>query len=245
VLADAKEMLLFCYGALLRDTGPANVEKLRAEIPDLFKLAQLVRGKPIKGIIAPKPPNSDASNEQYIFDFVGMLGLPLVPTQDIDTGAKAAFLSVHALKDPALSGKLQAMLAAGTPVLMTDGLAERLGGLDLKKENLVVLKVNGKPRDLLLLAREQLKPIRDKLLSPFGMRFDAPNKVGLYLIGDNYLVVENFNDNDIDAAIEFTKAVNGRQVLVLPAEGKADFKQEGNKLVFSRITPRTLVVLEY
>ena len=46
VLADAKEMLLFCYGSLQRDTGPANVEKLRAEIPGLFKLAELVRGKP-------------------------------------------------------------------------------------------------------------------------------------------------------------------------------------------------------
>ena len=245
VLADAKEMLLFCYGALLRDTGPANVEKLRAEIPGLFKLAQLVRGKPIKGIIAPKPPNSDAFNEQYVFDFVGMLGLPLVPTANISSNANAAFLSVHSLKDPALSGKLQTMLAAGSPVLMTDGLAERLGSLDLQKENVVILKVNGKPRDLLSLTREQLKPIRDKLLAPFGMKFDAPNKVGLYLIGDNCLVVENFNDKDIDAAIEFTKAVNGRQVLVLPAEGKADLKQEGGKLVFSRITPRTLVVLEY
>ncbi len=245
VLADAKEMLLFCYGALLRDTGPANVEKLRAEIPGLFKLAQLVRGKPIKGIIAPKPANSDAFNEQYVFDFVGMLGLPLVPTASIDTGAEAAFLSVHSLKDPALSSKLQTMLAAGKPVLMTDGLAQRLGDLDLKKENLIVLKVNGKPRDLLGLTREQLKPIRDKLLAPFGMKFDAPNKVGLYLIGENRLIVENFNDTDIDAAIEFTKAVNARQVLVLPAEGKADLKQEGNKLVLSRVTPRTLVVLEY
>jgi hypothetical protein len=245
VLADAKEMLLFCYGALLRDTGPANVEKLRAEIPGLFKLAQLVRGKSIKGIIAPKPSNSDAFNEQYVFDFVGMLGLPLVPTASISGDAKAAFLSVHSLKDPALPGKVQTMLAAGKPVLMTDGLAERLGDLDLKKENLIVLKVNGKPRDLLGLTREQLKPIRDKLLAPFGMKFDAPNKVGLYLIGENCLVVENFNDASIDATIEFTRAVNGRQVLVLPAEGKADLKQKGNTLVFSRITPRTLVVLEY
>jgi len=245
VLADAKEMLLFCYGSLLRDTGPANVEKLRAEIPSLFKLAQLVRGKPIKGIIAPKPPNSDAFNEQYIFDFVGMLGLPLVPTASISSDAKAAFLSVHSLKDPALPSKLQTMLAAGKPVLITDGLAQRLSDLDLKKENLVVLKVNGKPRDLLELTRDQIRPIRNKLLAPFGMKFDAPNKVSLYLIGDHHLVVENFNDAAIDAVVEFAGAATARQVLILPAEGKADLKQEGNKLVFSRITPRTLVVVEY
>ena len=40
VLADAKEMLLFCYGSLLRDTGPANVEKLRTEVPGLFAAGQ-------------------------------------------------------------------------------------------------------------------------------------------------------------------------------------------------------------
>ena len=245
VLADAKEMLLFCYGALLRDTGPADVEKLRAEIPGLFKLAKLVGGKPLRGIVAPKPPSSDALKEQYVFDFVGMLGLPLIPTATISSDAQAAFLSVHSLKDPALSGKLRTMLAAGKPVLMTDGLAERLSDLNLQKENVVILKVNGKPRDLLSLTREQLKPIRDKLLAPFGMKFDAPNKVSLYLLGENCLAVENFNDNDIDATLEFTNAVNARQVLVLPAEGKADLKQEGGKLVLSRITPRTLVVLEY
>jgi len=174
-----------------------------------------------------------------------MLGLPLIPTATISSDAQAAFLSVHSLKDPALSGKLRTMLAAGKPVLMTDGLAERLSDLNLQKENVVILKVNGKPRDLLSLTREQLKPIRDKLLAPFGMKFDAPNKVSLYLLGENCLAVENFNDNDIDATLEFTNAVNARQVLVLPAEGKADLKQEGGKLVLSRITPRTLVVLEY
>jgi hypothetical protein len=113
VLADAKEMLLFCYGSLLRGTGPANVKELRKEIPGLFKLAGLVRGKPIKGIAAAKPPNSDADGEQYVFDFVGMLGLPLVPTAKIDTDAEAAFFSVHALKDAKFPGKLDKMLSAG------------------------------------------------------------------------------------------------------------------------------------
>ena len=245
VLADAREMLLFCYGPLQHDTGPANVEKLRVEMPGLFKLAQLVRGKPLKGIFAPKPPNSDALNEQYVFDFVGMLGLPLIPTASISTDAKAAFLSVHSLKDPALSDKLQTMLAAGKPVLITDGLAQKLGTIDLKKENLVVLEVKGKPRDLLELTRDQIRPIRDKLLAPFGMKFDAPNKVALYLIGDHHLVIENFNDSAIDAVVEFAGAAAARQVLTLPNEGKADFKQEDNKLVFLQITPRTLVALEY
>jgi hypothetical protein len=245
VLADAKEMLLFCYGSLLRDTGPANVEKLRIEIPDLFKLAGLVRGKPIKGIAAPKPPNSDAFDEQYVFDFVGMLGLPLVPTAKINADAKAAFFAVHALKDPNFADKLKSMLSADKPVLITDGLANRLRDVNLRSENVTILKVNGNPRSLLELTRQQLKPIRDKMLSPFGMKFDAPNKVALYLIGDNCLIIENFNDEAIDASIEFSGSAEARKTLVLPNDGKVDFSQSGSKLTFREITPRTLVAIEY
>jgi hypothetical protein len=245
VLADAKEMLLFCYGSLQKDTGPANVEKLRAEIPGLFKLAELVRDKPIKGVIAPKPPNSGAYDEQYVFDFVGMLGLPLVPTATIDTGADAAFFSVHALKDPTFANKLRSMLRADKPVLITDGLAKRMPNLDLENKNLTVLNVGGKPRNLLKLTRQELKPVRDKLLAPFGMTFDAPNKVALYLIGENELIVENFNDEVIDATLEFSKPVTARKVLVLPDEGNVDLSVAGRKLSLKNMTPRTLVAIEY
>ena len=245
VLADAREMLLFCYGSLLRETGPANVRKLRKEIPGLFKLAELVRNKPIKGVHAPKPPNSDADGEMYVFDFVGMLGLPLVPTEEIRSDAKAAFFAVHALKDPTFSDKLNKMLEAKKPVLITDSLAKRLKGVNLEDENVTVLKVNGNPHNLLKLTRDELNSIRDKMMAPFGVRFDAPNRVALYLIGDNCLVVENFNDESIDVSLEFPKPVKAQQKLVLPVEGNAGLSVEGRKLNFTKITPRTLIVVEY
>ncbi len=245
VLADAKEMLLFCYGSLQKDTGPANVEKLRAEIPGLFELARLVRGKPIKGIAAPKPPNSDAHDEQYVFDFVGMLGLPLVPAAEINANAEAAFFSVHALKDPQFSDKLAGMIDAGTPVLITDGLAGRLKGVKLTGDNPTILKVGGKPRDLLQLSREELRPIRNKLLAPFGMTFDAPNKVALYLIGDGCIVVENFNDQPVDVSLGFRRPVEARRALVLPGSGSVGFSPSGRTLNLAKITPRTLLAIEY
>jgi len=245
VLADAKEMLLFCYGSLQKDTGPANVEKLRAEIPGLFKLAKLVQGKPITGIAAPKPPNSDAHNEQYVFDFVGMLGLPLVPTARIDTDAKAAFFSIHALKDPAFRAKLKTMLDAGTPILMTEGLANRLDGVTLKAGNPTILKVGGKPRNLLELSRDELKPIRDKLLAPLGLSFDAPNKVALYMVGHDCLVVENFNDEPVDVSLKFRKQTTARPAVVLPADGTFEMRSTDHKLSLAKITARTLVALKY
>jgi len=48
-----------------------------------------------------------------------MLGLPLVPTAEIRSDAKAAFFAVHALKDPLFSDKLNKMLGAKKPVLIT------------------------------------------------------------------------------------------------------------------------------
>ncbi|MHC4106330.1 MAG: hypothetical protein ACYSR9_15410, partial [Planctomycetota bacterium] len=245
IMADAREMLLFCYGSLLRDTGPANVEKLREEIPGLFKLARLVRNKPIRGIHAPKPPNSDAYNEQYVYDFVGMLGLPLVPAAEIRSDAKAAFFPVHALKDPEFPAKLKRMLAAGKTVLITDGLAGRLDDVNLDDENLVILKVNGKPRSLLELTREQVKPIRDKLLPPLGIKFDAPNKVALYLIGEDYLIVENFNEEPVDATLTFSRPFKAERELVLPIGGDAKVSKSRSRLRLSKITPRTLVVVKY
>jgi len=245
VLADAKEMLLFCYGALLQGTGPANVEKLRTEVPGLFELAKLVRNQPLRGIAAPKPPNSDAFEEQYIYDFVGMLGLPLVPTNEIRTDVKAAFLPVHALKDPQLRDKLGTMCNAGTPVLVTSGLAQKLTPPVSDEKNLLVLKTEGKPNSLLDLTREQLQPIRDKLLAPLGIRFDAPNKVALYLIGDHCVVIENFNDEPIPALLELAKPIMVRRAIVLPTEGYVNSVATAGRMEFTKITPRTLVVLTY
>ena len=85
-------------------------------------------------------------------------------------------------------------------------MAERLSNQALlKRGNLAVLKVEGEPKSLLKLTQEELKPIRDKLLAPMGMHFDAPNKVGLYLFGDNYFVIENFNDRPVDVTLDFAR----------------------------------------
>ena len=242
ILADAKEALLFCYGSLLRDTGPANVEKLRTEIPALFELAEIVRGKPIKGILAPKPPNSEPHNEQYIFDFVGMLGLPLVPAAEIKD-AEAAFLSVHALKDQELVPKLKRMIDMGKPLLITDGLSDRLKDqLSLEADNVQILKVGGDPRSLLEIDRESLLHLREKMLRPFDVSFDAPNKVSLYLIGDNHIVIENFNDEGVDVQFRMPGLRSAENLVTLPVDGDIDLKLEGDELS-AVMSPRSMVAV--
>jgi len=244
VLADAKEMLLFSFGSLQEENGPADVEALRKELPGLLELAKLIRGKAVKGIAAPKPPNSEPYDEQYIYDFIGMMGLPLVPAAKINPETRAAFLPVHTFKDPDIMDKIQKMLAAKKPVLITDGLAKRLDGFNFNDENLQILPVKGDPYNLHKLTRDDLKSIRDKMLAPFGVKFDAPNKVALYLFGDDLVVIENFNDEPVSASLEITGLSKAIVRLTLPADGVADFSRKGKRLQFDKISPRTLVAIQ-
>ncbi len=213
VLGGARESLLFCYGSLLEHTGPKNIEALRANLPELFDVAQEVAQRRIVGVAAYKPPNSPPEREARVFDFVGMMGVPLVPCHEFPADAPAAFLSVHAFKDPDLPAKLSAFLAAGKPVLLTDGLAERLAGkVKLDRANVRVLPVKGDPKRLLDLSQAECDALRQPLLRPLRWRFEAPNRVGLYLFADGSWVIENFGDQ-----IARTK-IHGEPVTV-PARG--------------------------
>jgi hypothetical protein len=205
VLAGARQSLLFCYGSLLEGTGPKNVEALRANIPELLTVAEEVGRRKVVGVAAYKPPNSHPQKEPRVFDFIGMMGLPLVPCHEFPTDAQAAFLSVHALKDADLGKKLSALIAAGTPVLLTDGLAKQLAGkVKLDAPNVHVLPVGGDPKSLLKLPQAELDALRQPLLRPLGHAFRAPNKVALYLFDDGSWVIENFNDRPVTVELDGT-----------------------------------------
>lgn len=266
VLADAKEMMLFSYGGLLRETneysnrkgtGIANIEALKVELPGLFELAKLVHNKPIKGVLATKPANSlPHSNydtkkvlsgrdaDAYIYNFVGMLGLPLVPTETIDMNAKSAFFPVHILKDPEFHKKLGKFLSEGKPVLITDGLANHIENVN-QYDNLHVLNVNKDPINLLGFGREEVNEIRNKMLEPFGVTFDAPSMIALYLMGDDLIVIENFNDNPVTVTLETTFLMEADVKLILPTSETVHKEFSENKLSFSEIPPRTLVAVKY
>lgn len=204
VLGGARESVLCCYGALQRDSGPADIEALRANIPELLATAEEVRRRRPIGIAAYKPPNSPGQNEPYVFDYAGMLGLPLEPTHLFPEEAPAAFFSIHALKDPEFVTEGSLYIASGRPVLLTDSLAAQLDPVLVKARNVRVLPVGGNPKSLLGLSQQELDPIRAMLLQPLKTTFRAPNQVGLYLFSDGSYVVENFSDQE--AAVELNGA---------------------------------------
>ena len=213
MLGGARESFLFCYGGLQGTTGPQDIAALRTQIPELFEVAGQVGHRSIVGLAAYKPPNSHPEKESRVFDFVGMLGLPLVPCHEFPTEAPAAFFSAHALKDAGLVAKLATFIAAGKPVLLTDGLAQSLAGqVDTHAANVRILPVNGDPKTLLQLPQAELDALRAALLRPLKIAFRAPGRVALYAFADGSAVVENFTD------VPVTAELNG-QALTIPARG--------------------------
>jgi hypothetical protein len=205
VLAGARESILFCYGSLLRETGPANIAALRRNIPELLTVAAHVRRRSAVGIAAYKPPSSHPGSEPRVFDFIGMMGLPLVPCHRFPSGAAAGFFSLHALADPDLDTQLADFIRAGKPTLVTDGLAERLKGrVAVDAANVQIVPVRGEPKQLLKLPQAQLDALRQPALQALGRSFQAPNRVALYLFADRSWVVENFADTPASVQLDGT-----------------------------------------
>jgi len=244
ILASAKEALLFCYGSLQRENGPANVEALRKELPQLFQLAQLIHEKPVRGISAPKPPNSDGDGDRYIYDFVGLLGLPLVSSAAVRDDIPAAFLPMQTLKDPQIMDKLGKMIDSGKPLLVTNHFVERLPeSMKFRLANAEMLDVPEDPWSLMDLPPERLQSIRTRMLKPFGVQFDAPTRVALYLFGDDMAIIENFNDREIEAVLKMESRAQPSVVLTIPA-GEVSLSAEPGSAKL-RIPPRSLVSLRF
>ena len=213
ILGGARESMLFAYGSLLRDTGPKNIEALRANLPELLDMAGRVNSRKIIGVAAYKPPNSRPQKESKVFDFVGMMGVPLVPCHEFPSDAPAAFFSIHALKDPNFAAELSTFIKKGRPVLLTDGLAKALTNqVKLDAANVQILPMKQEPKRLLEFDQKQLDSLREPLLDPLKAAFHAPNRVALYLFEDKSWVVENFNNDEV--AVE----LNGKS-LTIPARG--------------------------
>ncbi|MEP6728049.1 MAG: hypothetical protein ABJC98_19655 [Bacteroidota bacterium] len=244
VLGEGKDMILWSYSGHL--ASPPKIEALSKELPGLIKLAKIVQGKPVKGVQLLKPGNSDPFEEEWICSFIGNLGIPFVPASEVDENARAIFFPVQALKDTDIVAKFGRIVNKGTPLLLSDGFAKRfaINIAYLNNANVTVLPVKGSPKTLLNLTREQIKPIRDKMMAPLQIKFDAPNRVELYLFGDNVFVVENTNEEAVDVTLELPRISVAGKVLVLPEKGRADLVSSGNNVKI-HIGANTLVVVEY
>jgi len=125
VLAGAGELTLFNLGDVM-DGHPGDA-LLATRMPDLRGLATRLRGKPRRGIAFYKPPGSESSENMYLADYLGMIGLPILPVAQYPTDAAVAFLPVQAAADSQLLEKVQRHLDRGAALVLTPALIRALG----------------------------------------------------------------------------------------------------------------------
>ena len=119
VAAGAPELIFFHLGDILE--GHPDHARLKQDFNALADLAAVVRDNPVVGTVAYKPANSDAGGDLYLMDFIGMLGVSLVPSPVFPADAPTIFLPAQAAADRAIMPKVEAALKAGRHLIMTPG----------------------------------------------------------------------------------------------------------------------------
>jgi hypothetical protein len=119
-LAGPARATLFCYGPELFKRMP----KVTATKGNLDSLSAL--GRNLRGVHVIKPANGDGGSDLFIYDYLGMMGIPCVPALRVDAGMRSVIVPTQAMADPKTPEAIAAVLDAGGQVVVTYGALLRL-----------------------------------------------------------------------------------------------------------------------
>jgi hypothetical protein len=194
VLAGAREITLFHLGDVVE--GHPGHALLEAAWPEMERVAERIRGKRLGGVAYYKPDGSDPADNMYLMDYLGMLGVPVVPAAEYPAAARSAILGAQAGDDLKLAEKVERHLRSGARIAMTPALLKKVPALERFRNRVFVWDVRTfseedfretgewllppKPLALSKLPREEADRLRQKL----GVPLSAPAGVGLYQFGE-------------------------------------------------------------
>ena len=119
VTAGAKEIILFSYGDFAR--GHSAHHLLRTQFHQLADLAKYVNDNPVEGVAGYKPFHSDAGGDLYIMDFIGSLGIPIVPYHKYPINSSVIFLPTQAARDKDILRKIEKSISNNATIIFTTG----------------------------------------------------------------------------------------------------------------------------
>ncbi len=123
VLAGARELTLFHLGDLV---GEHPGDALLAERwRELVRVAGEIRGREARGITFYKPSGSDGGANLFLMDYLGMIGLPIVPVSAYPSSSRVVLLGGHAAADFEIESRVLRHLRAGATVVMTPDFVRR------------------------------------------------------------------------------------------------------------------------
>jgi len=137
VLGKAREVTLFALGALTAGGCAGYVPAAGYAFERLDRFMGKL-GSPA-GVACYKPCHS--TGEEYLHDYIGMLGIPLEPTPYFPEDSPSILLTESAAADPAIVDKIKEALLAGATVTITSGLLRALQGRGI--ESIVNIKYTG------------------------------------------------------------------------------------------------------
>jgi hypothetical protein len=226
LLAKAPEIVLFEYGDLLSQSKAGDRQAWSA-LDTTFNYAGLVNwhdatgsstpinyatvagyslskvnavvgklGNPI-GVASYKPYQS--SGEDYLHNYLGMIGIPIDLRAEFPTDANTVLLTASAQFDPEIVSKIKGHLKAGGNVIVTSGLVKALQGKGIGEIAGIympdkMLTIPEHFTDLYSLPQPELTSIRQHLMAGFPVQVDAPSLVSLFAYDNRTFVVESFRD---------------------------------------------------
>jgi hypothetical protein len=125
LFAKAPEMTLFDFRQVQQSVGGAPVPAYAGSVFEQVDAFIGKLGQPI-GVKSYKPYHS--SGEDFLHDFIGMIGIPMDMTPTFPTDAPLVFLTESAKFDPAIVSKIKAQLTAAKKVVVTSGLFRAMQG---------------------------------------------------------------------------------------------------------------------
>ena len=230
VLAGAKEITIFNYFDFIN--GHKAHHLLRVQFQQLADLAKSVAANPVVGVAGYKPINSDAGGDLYLMDFIGTLGIPLVPVHQYPVDAKVILLPTQAAADKNILTKVEKSLSKGSTIIFTTGfLANATNGKQLAELAGVKypIEINPLKAEKIIVNNKSL-PIKNGL--------DMESK--LLLAGGESLLNAKVGSSSIPFLTKSKK--NNSSIFTLNSHtfSQADFDRVGEVL----LCPKSLGLLE-
>jgi hypothetical protein len=138
LFAKPREVTLFCFGSLLesvkqQDGLPKLVSMVAPVAASVFEQADSFLdqlGQPY-GLASYKPYHT--SGEDYLPNYIGMLGIPIDLVPEFPTNSKTLLLTECAAFDDEIVAKIQGQLLDGKRVVITSGLLKALQGRGIEE----------------------------------------------------------------------------------------------------------------
>ncbi len=121
-LGDPRQITVAVHGpGFVSSSRMARLSGARKALDELQAVAREPRG-----VHVAVPEGSDGDGDLFIFDYLGMLGIPLAPAPSLDRNARNLILTAHGAGDPAVVERAPAILEQGGQIIATFAALERL-----------------------------------------------------------------------------------------------------------------------